>query len=35
MRFDGGASTHDVFSERFVCARCGRVEYRSYGRGSV
>jgi hypothetical protein len=35
MRFDGGASTHDLFAERFVCARCGRVEYRSYGRGSV
>lgn len=35
MRFEGGTSTHDLYAEKFVCPECGRVEYRSYGRGSV
>jgi hypothetical protein len=35
MRFDGGESTHDLWAERYTCPTCGRITYRSYGRGSV
>lgn len=35
MRFAGGQSTHDLWAERYVCPKCGRETFRSYGRGSV
>lgn len=35
MRFVEGKVTHDLYAEKFVCPSCERVEYRSYGRGSV
>lgn len=35
MRFVEGKVTHDLYAEKFECPSCGRVEYRSYGRGSV
>lgn len=35
MRFVEGKVTHDLYAEKFVCPGCERVEYRSYGRGSV
>lgn len=35
MRFEEGSITHDLYAEKFVCPACGRVEYQSYGRGSV
>jgi hypothetical protein len=35
MQFVEGKVTHDLYAEKFVCPSCDRVEYRSYGRGSV